>query len=1036
MFEEDKELLDEFIIESREGLAEIESDLLHIEENGANSDSELVNKVFRAVHTIKGTSGFLGLDVIGKLAHALENVLCLMRTGEFVADSAATDLLLKASDTLRELIEDVMNSNEVDVSAHVKALEQLVAEPGSEPSTPSAATDSAEPAEAAATASPETSVHPECPFEVTERQLIEHETNGEFVYVLTFDLIGDLKKHSASPLALLQKIGDTGKLLEGSLDLDDVGNLDNPIPTTLLFKALDAAILDPEIMSRFWSLPEEHFLYLSPPNTGDNISQSTEGEATVVAAQDQIRPDATPADAEETTEASTFSDAKETAVAATVKTSSQSTAAEANVRVSVCVLDRLMNLAGELVLGRNQLLQTIASQDMRALETVGAGLDQVTSELQEAIMETRMQPIGNVFNKYTRIVRDMTNTLKKKCDLIVNGKEVELDKTIIEAIGDPLTHLIRNSVDHGVETPEVRKERGKNPTGTITLSAFHQEGKVNICIEDDGGGLDLVRLKEKAVTNGLITPEQAKEMGDREAARLIFHPGLSTAKEVTDVSGRGVGMDVVRTNLEQIGGSIEVETELRVGTKISVKLPLTLAIIPSLVIRCGENRFAIPQVNISELVRIKAADVHSKIERVKNAEVLRLRGNLLPLVRLGNVLDIAPPSVEEPSDTQNTLDGALNIIVVETGQMQYGVIVDGLHDSEEIVVKPLGRHMAGCSCLAGATVLGDGRVALILDVGGIAAYSQLRTPESDDVKTGLNANSNSNDELLSVLVFTNEPNEQFAVPMSAVTRLERIKTSRIDSIGGQNLIQYRGGALPLISLEQHLNVLPRQEQDRVYTIVFDVGGHEVGLIAPKIVDIRNIPANIDTATFKESGLLGSTIIEGKMSRIVDGFALARAAHPDWFESGQFGKDIKDCSGRILLAEDSDFFREQVTRFMETAGYTVTSFEDGQAAWEALQGNGDQFDLIVSDLEMPNLNGFQFCQRIKTDPVLRNLPVIALTSLSSDADIQRGMECGFDSHQVKLDGEKLLVSIASFLTHNHPKAGLDLERTLETVGTEI
>ena len=310
--------------------------------------------------------------------------------------------------------------------------------------------------------------------------------------------------------------------------------------------------------------------------------------------------------------------------------------------------------------------------------------------------------------------------------MTVEGEEVELDKSIIEAIGDPLTHLVRNSVDHGIETPDLRMQAGKPKCGTVVLRAYHQAGKVNISIRDDGAGIDAVKLKEKAVTRGLITAEQAAEMGDREALRLIFHPGFSMAKQVTDVSGRGVGMDVVKTNIEKLGGAVGIETEIGRGTAINVRLPLTLAIVPSLIVRCCERRFAIPQTNIRELVRIKAKDVSTSIECVKDAEVFRLRGKLLPLVRLNTAL-----AVSEGSEADQ--NSPVNIIVVESGHFQYGLIVDGLHDSEEIVVKPLGRHMQECHALAGATILGDGQVALILDVTGIASHCELALPEDDEM---------------------------------------------------------------------------------------------------------------------------------------------------------------------------------------------------------------------------------------------------------------------------------------------------------------
>jgi two-component system, chemotaxis family, sensor kinase CheA len=1074
---DDQELVADFVVESLEGMAEIESDLLSIEAEGASGDSELVNKVFRTVHTIKGTSGFLSLNVVGKLAHALENVLCLMRNDELVADSATTDALLKAADTLKMMIEDVGNSESVDVSEHVRLL-TAIAE-GKAPSVDTESNDADSSAAADVSAEPvaeetdqgepagnETS----SPFDITETQFAEYTSEDTFLYALTFDLIDESKQFTVKPSELLRRIRDVGQVFDGYVESEEVGDLDSPSPQRLLFRVLVSSILESHDMLRFWGLPEDCFVHITSAGSAESVSVST--KPTVQKAGEKMKSEQSLPQAPSNNGQGNRTAEKAAASASTSKSSSpqssgQAPTVEANIRVPVSVLDQLMNLAGELVLGRNQLLQTISQRDTRGLESVGARLDQVTSELQETIMMTRMQQIGNVFTRFTRVVRDLSQSLEKQCNLIIEGKDVDLDKTIIEAIGDPLTHLIRNSVDHGIETPAVRAEQGKNPTGTITLQAYHQEGKVNICIEDDGGGIDAERLKEKAVSKGLITREEADSYSDREAVRLIFHPGFSMAEQVTDVSGRGVGMDVVRTNLERIGGSIEIDTQLGVGTKINIKLPLTLAIIPSLIVRSGDDRFAIPQVNISELVRIKGGDVASHIQEVQGAEVLRLRGTLLPLVRLNAALGIESTFVESvsgetaPNHRENIADrrgpnvdsadvesdsrsendrrtnpatSALNVIVVEAGQLRYGVIVDGLNDSEEIVVKPLGRHMAECNCLSGATVLGDGRVALILDIGGIASHTELRVPETDESHADAESAGKAGEEKLPILLFTNDPGEQFGIPMSSVARIERIKTSQIDSIGGKAILQYRGVSLPLINMEDHLTVSSRPEQPRLYVVVYDISGQEVGLIAPQLVDIRNISTDIDTTTFVERGILGSTIIDETTTRLLDMFELTRVAHPEWFKQEQAVAGNNGDRPRILLAEDSEFFREQVKLFVEYEGYDVVAVEDGLAAWNRLHENHEQFDLVLTDIEMPNLNGFELCKRIKADSELKHLPVIAVTSLGKEEDIERGRKCGIDDYQVKLNREALAESIAKYIPSSESANGSADRRTLETIGS--
>jgi two-component system, chemotaxis family, sensor kinase CheA len=878
---ENDQIIAEFVVESREHLADIEGQLLAIEAGGADIDEDLVNQVFRAVHSIKGAAGFLGLTVLGQLAHDMENVLNRIRNRDLAPSASITDVMLRAADALVEMLDDIEHSNEAQIETHIAALRDIAAGAHCE-----AAANNAELARASAAS------------------------------------------EAASPI---------------------------------------------------------------PPC--DDTVKSWDSDQPDRRAEDRRSADRGGSDRRET---------------------------DANIRVSVNVLDSLMNLAGELVLSRNQLLQVVGSSGGSGLDSVAARLDQVTSELQESIMQTRMQAVGTVFNKFPRVVRDLSNQLGKQCQLTMEGEDVELDKSVIEAIGDPLTHLIRNAVDHGMESPDVRVKAGKPAAGKIILRAFHQAGKVNISVSDDGGGIDAAKVREKAVGRGIITLEQACEMSDREALRLLFRPGFSMAEKVTDVSGRGVGMDVVKTNIEKLGGAVNIDTKLGIGTTIDVKLPLTLAIIPSLIVRCRGNRFAIPQTSISELVRVKAGDARAKIQRIKRAEVFRLRGNLLPLVRLDAVLNL--PEKNTPQE-----NAALHIIVVEAGHLKYGLVVDGLHDSEEIVVKPLGRHMKDCRCMAGATVLGDGKVALILDVAGIALSAHLALPDADDFNDESDAVVERDDNVQLMLLFTNAPDEQFGIPMQVIARLERVRSDQIDSVGGQEVLQYRGGSLPLLTLEKYIQAAPRPETNIVYVLVYGVSGREVGLIAPKIIDIRPVSTDVDTRTLCEPGVIGSVVVDKKITRLLDLFQLTKIARGDWFTdrkpafSGP-GAERPEQAPTILLAEDSDFFRKQVAGFLQADGYEVVSCEDGMIAWNALHDSNRHFDLVVTDLEMPNMNGFQLSRKIKDDSALGRLPVIALTSLASEEDVQRGREAGIDDYQIKLDREQLLASVARYLQISAQNSG--------------
>ncbi|MEA1952727.1 MAG: chemotaxis protein CheW [Planctomycetota bacterium] len=915
MSSESDPIIAEFVVESREHLADIENQLLAIEAAGADINVDLVNEVFRAVHSIKGASGFLGFSTLGSLAHSLENVLNLIRNRELVPDTANVDVMLRAADVLSGMIEDIHQSNDVDIAEHVTALERVV-------------------------------------------------------------------------------VADGGEKID--VDVEDA------TPETV---AADPATQSSAATTR-------------PREEETASAKSAEPQASIQAQQKETTP-------VEVATPQTPPQPQPPPQAAAQRPANPPAAADANIRVSVGLLDSLMNLAGELVLSRNQLIQAVGSADGAGLDSVAGRLDQVTSELQEAIMQTRMQVVGTVFGKFPRVVRDLSKQLDKQCRLTLEGEDVELDKSIIEAIGDPLTHLVRNSVDHGIESPQQRIEAGKPAGGTVVLRAFHQAGKVNISISDDGAGIDVSRLKEKAVARGIITSEQAGEMSEREALRLIFHPGFSMAEKVTGVSGRGVGMDVVKTNIEKLGGAVGIDTRIGAGTTINIKLPLTLAIIPSLIVRCRKNRFAIPQAGIRELVRIKAGDVEKKIERIKNAEVFRLRGNLLPLVRLERALDLH-------AETDEKEKGPVNIIVVETGHLQYGLIVDGLHDSEEIVVKPLGRHMQDCHCLAGATILGDGQVALILDVAGIASRSELALHDEEGMADADNSHATDNVESQTMLLFTNDPKEQFGIPMAVIVRLERVLANQIDSVGGREVLQYRGASLPLLRLENHIKAGPPPHTRKVYVVVFSVRGREVGLIVPTLVDIREVPTNVDTSTFSEPGVIGSVEMNEKAMRLLDLYKLTQAAYPELFaeseriEAGHVRNTLEDEDGgrvpMILVAEDSGFFRRQVTGYLEEAGYEVVGCEDGLIAWNTLQERGGDFDLVVTDVEMPNMDGCQLARHIKDDPTLAHLPIIALTSLASEEDMQRGMEAGIDDYQVKLDRERMMGSVAKYLEKIKSRTG--------------
>jgi two-component system chemotaxis sensor kinase CheA len=549
--------------------------------------------------------------------------------------------------------------------------------------------------------------------------------------------------------------------------------------------------------------------------------------------------------------------------------------------VDVVLLDRLMNLVGELVLARNQILQHTQDVQDAGLVASGQRLNLITSELQEGVMKTRMQPIGNIWSKFPRTVRDVAMSCGKSMRIEMEGKETELDKTIIEAIKDPLTHLVRNSVDHGIETPDKRVQAGKTEDGLLLLRAYHEGGQVNIEIRDDGAGLNTEKIKKKAVQRRLITAEQAARMSEHDACNLIFLPGFSTAETVTNVSGRGVGMDVVKTNIEKIGGTVEVQTQAGAGTMVKMKIPLTLAIIPALLVTSGGERFAIPQVNLLELVRIEEQNVEKCLERVQGAPVYRLRGQLLPLVNLSEELKLE----REKSD----MDGGVNIIVLQADARQFGLVVDRVNDTEEIVVKPLNKQLKSIHAFAGATILGDGRVALILDVRGLAPFLRRgkesaglvdarHEPEEEQKTFGEKTEPDSAGKQ-SLLVFEGGAGSRMAVELSMVARLEEFPWKSVEKTGEREVVQYRGQIMPLIRVKEMLgkesgSAKSASSGGPVQVVVYADGERTVGLVVEQILDIVEENVVLQQPA-KRPGVRGTMVIQKKVTELLDVMELVR-----------------------------------------------------------------------------------------------------------------------------------------------------------------
>ena len=766
-----QQFVQDMLTESHEGLDRYDAAILLLEKG--NAGTELMNDVFRVVHTLKGTAGCLGFHQVEKISHAGENLLDALRNNQLSVTPGITAGLLKLSDALRRLLQTIQATG------------------------------------------------------------------------------GDKSEFDLMPLATeLHNLRENPNAEAGAVPPSTVPV---PAPSPITAAVATAPAAPAEVpLSPAWGLFDD-----TPaiPTTPSNVSSPT---PSVIAAPSP-------------------------AVAATAEASPQPAAtangspgtANATVRVDIGLLDKLMNLVGELVLSRNQLMQIAQSKHLtrEAVNEVSQCLNLVTTELQEGVMKTRMQPIGNVWGKFPRIVRDIAHELGKSVRLETIGAETELDRTIIESIRDPLTHIIRNSIDHGIESPERRLAAGKPAEGHILMRAYHEGGQVNIEIIDDGAGINLARVRQKAGEKGLLSADDASRLSEREILNLIFLPGFSTAEKITNVSGRGVGMDVVKTNIEKIGGSVDLQSTAGQGTTLKIKIPLTLAIVPALIIRAGGERFAIPQVSLLELVRIEGKAAISAIENVYGAPVFRLRGHLLPLVFLHRELQLpAPPDTAEP---------VYNIVVLQADQRQFGLVVDQVCDSEEIVVKPLGKHLKGLPMFAGATIMGDGRVALILDALGLAQRARIVT-EGQERKGIVNHNSaaaNEVGERTQLLLFSIKGREHLALPLDQAARLEEFSINKIELSGAREAVQYRGRIMPLVRLSRHLPGATQGgsgENTQLQVIVYQRAGHAVGIVVDQIRDIIDDRLEIQPGS-ASPGILGSAVVQGRITDLVDVSGVLRSA---------------------------------------------------------------------------------------------------------------------------------------------------------------
>lgn len=823
------DIIKEFLIESYENLDRLDQDLLALEE--IPDDRDRLSSVFRAIHTIKGTSGFLAFGKLEHVAHVGESLLVLLRDGKMRLNSVIASGLLAMVDAVRRImanIESGQGEGDEDYSELVAQLERLQLTGGIEESAS------------------------EQPSNESARTTQILESIAHHVQSIADESVVEAKPTVAQTTKKPRKSRAKSKKAQSHDSVEtSTAVMELPAPAKETFQRTvekEAFGVDAVATTSPAEVLPEH-PHLSENSTIESVHENGTKGASMHDGESSER-------------------------------GQSSSVSDTTVRIDVNLLDKLMNLVGELVLARNQILQYSRSTEDASLIAASQRLNLITTELQEGVMKTRMQPIQNVWAKLPRVVRDLSVTCKKKVQVKMEGAETELDKTILEAIRDPLTHIVRNSVDHGIESPEVRVARGKSAEGTLLLRAFHEGGQVNIEISDDGGGINLARVKEKAIGNGLITLDQASSMSDRDLMNLILLPGFSTAATVTNVSGRGVGMDVVKTNVEKIGGTLDIHSVFGQGTTLRIKIPLTLAIVPALMVTCDKERYAIPQNSLVELVRIEGDRVRREIEHIHDSPVYRLRGNLLPLLYLDEQLQLRPAR----TGVELTQDSEVNIVVLNAEDRQFGLVVDQINDTEEIVVKPLGPHLKEISAYAGVTIMGDGTVALILDVLGIAKRARVISASQDRHKTKVSSKEQSTGELKHTLLLLGLGDSQrMAIPLSLVSRLEELPSNTVEWADGRQVVQYGGQIMPLIHLGESLHTRhsSAEASENLQVVVYSENGRSVGLVVDQILDIVETTLTIQQ-TGKRTGVLGSAVIQNRVTDLLDVHNLILASDHDFF----------------------------------------------------------------------------------------------------------------------------------------------------------
>ncbi|XZE19249.1 chemotaxis protein CheW [Pirellulaceae bacterium SH449] len=999
----DPELLAEFVEEGLQGLIDIETDLLSLETDGG-TDSELVNRIFRAVHTIKGNATFLKLDNLVSVAHKAESLLDRVRNGTESASAVVTDAVLAAVDSLKSMLQMDDIGASFDCREPLAKLEAALNKKQAEAS-PATLTDE------------------------DVSKIKQAYTKKGFIYRLAFDLEA-IRQAIDVKEGVVVGFSSLGKILHSSIPQDKIDTLDKGNCILYLETVLPADMLcdhfnlKPECVTKMdiadLKASDTSSTSVESPRGQKNTEQNHAPAASAVA----VSPPATvisPAPAQPKPPAASIApvapkvgqaasaDSKP-AAKPDAKASGEKAAVDQSMRVPVHILTKLLEWTGTMVMARNQLMNEFDFRGSSAFRT----LSQSITGVHETVIETRMQTTGSLFERYRRIVRDLSRQLGKEVALHIEGGDLELDRTILESFADPLTHLIRNSLDHALETPAEREAAGKNRQGNIYLKSYVHSGEIILAVEDDGRGICATRVCEKAVSKGVITQEQANQLSDHEKVMLIFQPGFSTKDQATDVSGRGVGMDVVRNNIEAVGGTIDVSTKVGSGATFAAILPLAKALVSSsltkaLVIEIQGEQFAIPETAISEIIQYDDKAIEN-ILQVDGEQVYQLRDQLVALLDLRDALGME-------DNFQRTKQSCL--VILQYRKHQFGAIVDRVLGIQEIIVRATPKLLANCGVFSGHTVLGTGNVSLILDIHGLVNKLSLRFVDSKKPKNGRTANANGvattspskNLPKQKMVVFSYSDTEFFAIPLELVAIIERISLDSIRNVGSKEYCQIKNETISVMRLDSFLPITAFNEENKDCCLIRPAAvTYPIGVLTGPNISVIEVDDNFESRLDDNQGIVGTFLHNGNLVMLLDVFSVFEKHAPDKIKR----QDEKTRAAKILVAEDSLFFRKLINQYITREEWTVEVVEDGLEAWERLCAEPNRYDLVISDINMPRMDGFQLATKIREDKRFDQLPLVALTTLSDDHFREKGLSLGFDRYVIKIDKNHVRSTVAECL----------------------